>query len=267
VSANEGAKWLAVWGVARRVAAPAIALLLGAAAMTLLLDAGTVHLPSVGSGSRFSSPPPESVVVTAPARTTHAHGHAAAPHVTHSAPQTAVTPTASAGSTAPPSTPVSAAPTAPVSHHPHPVVVHNRPTPKPAPHAAPRTGGPPVTPTATPHAAPKAPASHGQALGHLKAHPPGLALGHEEHPKLHALSHAHPHHGPPAHARALGHVHHGPPSTPPGHLHHTPPGLARKAETPRPRHVPPARGHGHETHESQGESHGEGHSHGRGHGH
>ena len=46
VSANGSGKWLAIWVVARRVAAPVIPLLLGAAAMALLLDSGTVHLPA-----------------------------------------------------------------------------------------------------------------------------------------------------------------------------------------------------------------------------
>ena len=57
MSADERTTWLAV--AARRVAAPTAALLLGAAAMALLLDSGTPRLPSAGSGSRFASPPPE----------------------------------------------------------------------------------------------------------------------------------------------------------------------------------------------------------------
>ncbi len=51
------------------VAALLIPLLLGAAAMALLLDSGTVHLPPIGSGARSASPPPERVVVSSPAPT------------------------------------------------------------------------------------------------------------------------------------------------------------------------------------------------------
>src|SRR5512133_3725500 len=47
VSANENGKWLAIWVIARRVAAPVIPLLLGAAAAALILDSGTVHLPPI----------------------------------------------------------------------------------------------------------------------------------------------------------------------------------------------------------------------------
>ena len=63
MSANERGKRL--WVTARWVAVPLIALLLGAAAMALLLDSGGVHLPSIASGhdSGSASPPLARVVV------------------------------------------------------------------------------------------------------------------------------------------------------------------------------------------------------------
>ncbi|MGZ4372528.1 MAG: hypothetical protein ACXVRQ_10070, partial [Gaiellaceae bacterium] len=83
MSANErGTR--GIWVIARRVAAPLIALLIGAAAMALLLDSGTTHLPSIGTRSG-SPPPPEKIVVSAPA-TSHATHHRAVVPTTHATP-------------------------------------------------------------------------------------------------------------------------------------------------------------------------------------
>src|SRR5512133_3812905 len=67
VSANGSGKWVAIWVIARRVAAPVIPLLLGAAAAALILDSGTVHLPPIRAGAGASAAAPEKVVVSTPA--------------------------------------------------------------------------------------------------------------------------------------------------------------------------------------------------------
>jgi hypothetical protein len=81
------------------VAAPVIPLLLGAAAMALILDSGTTRLPPIGSGARSSAPPPEKIVVSpsAAGKSVH-HRRAATP--THSG-QTSATGGSGAGASRP----------------------------------------------------------------------------------------------------------------------------------------------------------------------
>src|SRR5206468_6694839 len=169
MSANEGDTWLGVWAAVRRVAAPVIPLLLGAAAMALLLDSGTVHPPSIGS--RSASPPPEKIVVSAPPHNAPAHHRPAAP-TTPTAPQASVP--AAAGSTA---SVVPASPTAGSStSRPSSGAVGKKTSPKPPASTTPATGTPALAPPA-PQAATKLP---GQALApleptpKLKPKPPGL---------------------------------------------------------------------------------------------
>src|SRR5205814_1663418 len=95
VSANESGKWLAIWVVARRVAAPLIPLLLGAAAMALLLDSGTVHLPPIRAGAGSSSAPAEKVIVSPPA--VHRTHHPAVAPANTAAPTSPATGTTSSG--------------------------------------------------------------------------------------------------------------------------------------------------------------------------
>src|ERR1700751_4198199 len=75
--------------IARRAALVGIPLLLGAGAMALFLDSGTLHLPSTAGIS--SAPPAESVVVSAPAhhRPVHAPRAPVAPTPAPVAPVTA----------------------------------------------------------------------------------------------------------------------------------------------------------------------------------
>jgi hypothetical protein len=95
VSANESGKWLAIWVIARRVAAPLIPLLLGAAAMALLLDSGTVHLPPIRAGAGSGAAPTEKVVVSPPA--VHRTHHRAVAHANTAAPTSAATGTTASG--------------------------------------------------------------------------------------------------------------------------------------------------------------------------
>ena len=197
VSANEGGKLLALWAAARAVAAPLIPLLLGAAAMALLLDSGTVHLPPIRSGARSSSPPPERVVVSSPAPTKPVHHRSVAPPTTH----TAATSFASGAGAATASTAASSAPQPPTSsgkppasQHPHSSVSGSPPPVVAAPATQPR----PAALGRSDEPAP-APAHHGLALGHAKNHVPhGPAKPHEAQvpkqpePKV---RHGHGHHG------------------------------------------------------------------------
>jgi hypothetical protein len=242
VSANERRK-SALLAIARRVAAPLIPLLLGAAAMALILDSGTVHLPSIGSGS--GAPPTAKVVVSSPNTRQRAHHAAVTPRA--SAPAPAV------GSSAAGAPPVSA----------NGAGSQVRTSGKQAPAHTQPSGHPAVrTPTVEPHLTGKflPPLPHpGLALGHEDHIPPGLAHGHAHpgpppppvHPQ-HGPPPGHGHHGPPP-----GHGHHGPPGPPPGPKHHHgPPGKARKEDPPRPRQARGGKSHC---------SHGHGHGHGRGH--
>lgn len=248
MSTNQSGKWLALWVVARRVAAPVIPLLLGAAAMALLLDSGTVHLPPIRSGAGSSAAPAEKVVVSPPAvhRTHHpvvtfpkpaapatpaagttASGVNTSPGEAGSAPQQVATGGKPASKPKPPTSSV-VAPTPPPAESPAP------------PAAAGKLSEPAETPTPHGLKAPKAPKGSKEQPKQPK-HP-----AHPEPPKPPGHEHAHPH-GPPL-----------------GHAHHVPPGLAKREGHPKPRHSHGGEddGHDHGSHGSEG--HG---SHGRGHGH
>src|SRR5580765_5697363 len=95
VSANENGKWVAIWVIARRVAAPVIPLLLGAAAMALILDSGTVHLPPIRAGAGSSAAPAEKVVVSPPA--VHRAHHRAVTPANTAAPTSSATGTTTSG--------------------------------------------------------------------------------------------------------------------------------------------------------------------------
>jgi hypothetical protein len=161
VSANERGSGSAIWVLARRVAAPLIALLLGAASTALLLDSGTVRLPSIGSSA--SSPPPEKIVVS-PSRRAQPHHRSVA----------AARPAASRTSAPPaPSGPVTPAASARPQAAPR-----TRRAPKQAPTAAPSAPAPPITPTTPPaRVTPAAPT--GTALARSRLHLRGVARGHE----------------------------------------------------------------------------------------
>lgn len=183
VPADDRGKWFVVGAAARRMAAVGIPLLLGAAAMALLLDSGRASLPTVGVSS--ASPPPEKVVVS-PRTAAQAHHRSVA---RHAAPAGRVTPyvadasSTPAGSASRQSTGIAAA----------------EPTPKPSRNAK-STG----TPSPVPAPAVLEPAGPpGRALGHLKPKPArrGRALGHL---KQKFTPPGHLHHTPPGLARKAG---------------------------------------------------------------
>jgi len=254
VSANERRKGRQVWAIARRVAVPVIPLLLGAGAMALLLDSGTVHLPPIGSGSGSSSAAPAKVVVAAPATgkaTPNRPNRQVAPaRSVPSAPATT-------GSTAA-AVPASSSPTSSAPQQSSPGF-RQLPTPRQPPGGE----GTPFAPAGPPAAARKFPPP---------AAPPGLALGHEKHglaakpPKPPKPEHHGPPNKPPKPPKFHGPTgkppkpeRHGPPGSPPGPKHHVPPGHARKEDKVKPCHSSGDKGHG---------PHGEGHGpHGHGHGH
>ena len=238
--ANEGGTLLALWVVARRIAAPLIPLLLGAAAMALLLDSGTVHLPPIRSSAGApSSAPAEKIVVTSPTTVHRARHEPATPAKGHTRTSAASGP-AAAGSSAPPLTSSASATTPsssgthatspkrpPVSAAPAPT----KPVQQPAPPAADRKATKPPEPRESEKGAP-----------HLT--PPGYAVAHRTGPPP---GHGNPHGSPPGHA--FGHRH----GAPPGHEYHVPPGQAKKANHPRPHHS--------QGHEEHGRGHGDGRDH------
>jgi hypothetical protein len=242
VSANESGRWGAVWVVARQVAVPVVALLLGAAAMALLLDSGTVRLPSAGSRAGAPPSPPEKVVVSSPSTTPSVptHRRPATP-ATSTAPASVAHATTGAATQAAAGTgtgPQHSAPSAkpPASQQPAP----SGTSASPAPLVAPPAVSPGSTEAGTAESPPPARTHHGLALGHEKNHvPPGPAEP-SERAKLKP-------HGPPP--KAPG---------PPTPDHHTPPGQARKEDQSRPDH-----GHG-DNGEGHGRDHGQGHSEGHG---
>ena len=71
--------------VAKTAAATAVPLLLGAAAMALILDSGTVQLPPLAPGSRPAAPPTAAKIIVAPPAS-HTHGKAAATGTSGSTP-------------------------------------------------------------------------------------------------------------------------------------------------------------------------------------
>jgi hypothetical protein len=250
VSANQSGKW-GVWAIVQRAAPLTIAVLLGAGAMALLVDAGTVQPPSIGS--RAASPPLPEKVVVSPSIPAQAN-HRPAASTASTAPQTSVAPVAG-GPTAPSA---SAAPPTGSSDSPQSSGAGKQAAPK-----TPSTGEGSPTIAAPPPPLAASPAQTDLSHGHAKPHPLGLGHGQEDHPAgapPHPVYQVHPAHPP-----------HPDPGPPPGHLKHTPPGLARKAEPPRPHHDsghrPPGRGQGDDGDSSHGNSHGEGHAahgHGRG---
>src|SRR5207253_2245260 len=151
-----------IGGTARRLAAPAIALLFGAGAMALLLDSGTVHLPPVGPGP--GSAPATKIAVSSPATHKQAHKRQVTPPASSGAAAPTVSGSTATGATATPSTTRSAPP--PSSSH-----FRQRPTPRQPPGGTSGSTAPTATPAATPQAAGKLPAAaaqHGLALGHEK---------------------------------------------------------------------------------------------------
>src|SRR3954469_1285945 len=135
VSANGSGKWLAIWLIARRVAAPVIPLLLGAAAMALLLDSGTVHRPPIRAGAGSSAAPAEKVVVSPPA-VHRAHHRAVAPANT-AAPTSPATGTTTSGVSTSPTQAAAAPQQAATGEKPA-----LQPEPKPKPAATGKTAAP-----------------------------------------------------------------------------------------------------------------------------
>jgi hypothetical protein len=231
VSANERGTGGALWATARRAAVPLIPLLLVAAALVLLLDSGTVHLPSVaeGPGFRSASPPNARLVVPAPT------------------PKGEVTPHQ-------PVTPQISSSTAPVAGSSPQVVgrattspavisAGGSPTRSSAPSTSPSNGegtGAGVTTTTPtsppPTTTPEPPPDTGQTAPVTPVSPPGHVHGHRNH----VVS------GPSCSAKtafppglALGRRNHTPPGSALGHRTHFAPGQACKE---RP-HVPSGRAH------------------------
>src|SRR5207253_4945205 len=138
----ESGKWLAIWVIARRVAAPLIPLLLGAAAMALLLDSGTVHLPPIRAGAGSSPAPAEKVVVSPPA--VHRTHHRAVAPANTAAPTSPATGTPTAG--------VNTSPTQ-AGAPPQQAATGGKPASQPTPPATGKTAAPPA-PIAEPPAPP-----------------------------------------------------------------------------------------------------------------
>jgi hypothetical protein len=284
VPADESGRGGQIQGVARSAAAVAVPLLLGAAAMALILDSGTVQLPPLGPGARSAAPPTAAKVIVSPPATVGHSTHRATGPAT--APAAGGTPAAGAGAAG-----GGSAPTNLITGAGAPA---SAPTPK---HSSGGSSGGPApgstgggsgsgTPTTTTPEPPQQPTTATTVT--KPAHPHGLALGHEKNhvplgPAAPSYARRQHDHVPPGQARKA-------------HRHHVPPGQERKhAAAPPADSQPPDRkgkdhhgrgsqaqagkeqgGHGHSGPDDQGENHtppgqeggGNGHgSHGQGRGH
>lgn len=297
LSANERGKGRAIWELARVAAAPLVALVLGGAAMALILTSGNGLLPphlrpigigGGGPGSSSATPPPAKVVVTSPPLATHTHHRSVIPtRPSRSAPTT--------GAVAPAQGHAKAHPVSRSTHHSPQAGGHHKPpttsggggptTPTPTtptPTTPTPTTPTPTTPTPT-QPPPKMGGNDDQekgSSGHGRGTPRGRAVGHRDHfPPGQACK---SHHSPPC-GRAVGYRH----DVPPGHAKHdqhaapshegdddqgSDQGNGNHAPSGHAHHVPPGQARKEDPprpSHSHGHSHGdEGHgSHGQGHDH
>jgi hypothetical protein len=265
VPADEPGKGRGLLAIARVAGPPLAALILGGAAMALILDSGgTVRLPAVRSGpgsSSAGSVPAEKVIVPSPAtKPTHAH-HRVVPSKIAQTPTPASTAPVVAGSG---STGSSGHPaTSPVSRTGHQSQSGgNQPPKPPARSGGSGSGGttttpeapPPPTTTTTPTTTTPTPSSppasggdqrdkedQGDESPSLASPVPRLKHGHGNH---HGLARGHRDHVPPGLARK-NKSHRTPPGLALGHQkNHVPPGPAH----PDHAHGPPDLGHSDDDH-------------------